>query len=663
MKHAAADMDGASNVTVFDPGFFLRFRPNTAMDMVNRLPGFSFDGGSGARGFSGTGGNVLIDGERPPSRGDSLSAVVARIPASAVERVEIIRGGAEGIDMQGRPIIANIVRKADAGVSGMARAWSDIGEAGGITAGGVLQMRRQSNGQLVEGELEARSGRSIGEERRWRVVPDGRVLMIGHKALLNKNEWLEMTGAWEGDALGGRLRVNGMAAVEGWRHDREEDLLLNAGGSEITAGEDDESEGEIGLRYTRTLPGGEALEVIAFQSYRANEGWGLYNTPSFTSGDNGEQTSGESILRASVGLPASGAWTFDGGAEGVFNFRDGAGERIYNGAPYRLDGDQNRVEELRAEAFGTATWAPLHNLSLESALRYEWSRIDAQVGGAASEKELGFVKPRMNLSWAPKSGHQVGLQVERTVGQLDFGAFASSASFDDAVFGVGNPEIEPEKHWVFDARYERQFGGQTSLVLSYMQRRTEDFLGRVVTELPPAAPGGNPVWVESTRNLDEAFRETLGVDATFELDKAGMPGGILGLGVDLADSRVNDPVTGAERALSGQDDWAWNFSLQQTLAGGDFRWSVTAYDNADSLSYSPRSISDGSGGPIINASVTWKPSPGWTLGASASDLAADPATFEKVFYDAPRHAGDVAYTEFRTVEHFRTLHFSVRRDF
>jgi len=53
-----------SNVTPYAPSFFAQFRPNTALDMILRIPGFSFDGGAFARGFSGTAGNVLIDGER-----------------------------------------------------------------------------------------------------------------------------------------------------------------------------------------------------------------------------------------------------------------------------------------------------------------------------------------------------------------------------------------------------------------------------------------------------------------------------------------------------------------------------------------------------------------------------------------------------------------------
>ncbi len=37
-------------VLVFTPDFFAAQRPNTALDMVNRVPGFSIDNGSGARG-------------------------------------------------------------------------------------------------------------------------------------------------------------------------------------------------------------------------------------------------------------------------------------------------------------------------------------------------------------------------------------------------------------------------------------------------------------------------------------------------------------------------------------------------------------------------------------------------------------------------------------
>ena len=43
-----------------------------------------------------------------------------RIPASQVERIDVIRGGAPGVDMQGKTVLANVIRKKGGGVRGLA---------------------------------------------------------------------------------------------------------------------------------------------------------------------------------------------------------------------------------------------------------------------------------------------------------------------------------------------------------------------------------------------------------------------------------------------------------------------------------------------------------------------------------------------------------------
>ena len=63
---AAAEQPAqATGVTPYVAAFFAAAQPNSAMDMIARIPGFSFDGGSGVRGYGGAAGNVLIDGQRP----------------------------------------------------------------------------------------------------------------------------------------------------------------------------------------------------------------------------------------------------------------------------------------------------------------------------------------------------------------------------------------------------------------------------------------------------------------------------------------------------------------------------------------------------------------------------------------------------------------------
>ncbi|MFL6689127.1 MAG: TonB-dependent receptor plug domain-containing protein [Alphaproteobacteria bacterium] len=100
-----------SNVLTYPASFFEEARPNTAYDMIARLPGFVFNNGNTARGFGGTAGNVLIDGQRPTSKTDDLQSVLTRMPAADVERIDLVRGGAPGIDMQGQAVVANVIRK------------------------------------------------------------------------------------------------------------------------------------------------------------------------------------------------------------------------------------------------------------------------------------------------------------------------------------------------------------------------------------------------------------------------------------------------------------------------------------------------------------------------------------------------------------------------
>src|SRR5260221_9703445 len=100
-------------VTPYAPSFFAGVQPSTALDMVQRLPGFTLDTGSNVRGFAGAAGNVLIDGARPASKDDPLDEILKRIPASQAERIDVIRGGAPGIDMQGKTVIANVIPRRD----------------------------------------------------------------------------------------------------------------------------------------------------------------------------------------------------------------------------------------------------------------------------------------------------------------------------------------------------------------------------------------------------------------------------------------------------------------------------------------------------------------------------------------------------------------------
>ncbi|MFT3724713.1 MAG: TonB-dependent receptor [Hyphomonadaceae bacterium] len=653
--------NAASNVTSYKPDFFTQFRPNTALDMIGRIPGFSFQGDSSGRGFSGTAGNVLIDGERPPSRGDSLSSIISRIPATGVERIDVIRGGAEGIDMQGQPIVANIIRKPDAGVTGSISSNINLTDEGKVSPNATLQMRNQADGQLLDGSITVTHSAGSGEATGQRINPAGVLIRQTETKSASTFDRVEATGAWETTWLGGKLRINGLVGADQFEGAGQDQLIV-PGGVQVSRSASETLSGEAGIRYSRNFEGGYAMELVGFQSLWSGNIEGIFNTPTFTSGSRSDDETGESIARATLRLPAFGDWTFEGGGEIVYNYSESRGSRSLNGAPFVLDGDTNHVDELRTDGFSTATWSPSPKLNVELGARYEWSRITADVGSLYSQKELMFLKPRVNVSWTPEEGHQVGLRLERTVEQLDFGSFASQAAFEQQIFGVGNADAEPEKNWIFNARYERQGGGQNSFVISYTHTEIDDVLGRAVIVIPPSPPDPE-LELEITRNTGRATRDELEIKGSLELDGLGLSGGIFNVGATLRDSTITDPVTSEDHTISGISPWSWNVSLQQTMNNGDFRWGIFLQDDADTKSWSPRLYTEQHFGTFLGANVTWKLPDAWTISTGFNNLISENAETSSIFYTARRSVGVPQYFSSSISDARRTAFFQVRKNF
>jgi outer membrane receptor for ferrienterochelin and colicin len=116
----------ASRTTVYQGSFFTQYAPRTALDIVQRVPGFSLDlgatqtqqGSVDVRGFSGTAGNVVINGSRPSTKAETLDVTLSRIPAQQVIRVELGPGDLFGSDYAGKSQVLNVVLSQQAGIDG-----------------------------------------------------------------------------------------------------------------------------------------------------------------------------------------------------------------------------------------------------------------------------------------------------------------------------------------------------------------------------------------------------------------------------------------------------------------------------------------------------------------------------------------------------------------
>src|SRR5690606_12438179 len=153
----------------YQAAYFAQYNPQTALDMVRQVPGFSLDGGEDRRGFSGAVGNLLIDGVRPSSKSQGVEGMLQRIPASQVVRLEVLRGAAVAGDASGQAILLNVVRTPTAG--------SGVYEAGfELTSRGVPAPRGELSYSGRNGNVEYTLAGSIFSQYRdlpgWRLFSD-----------------------------------------------------------------------------------------------------------------------------------------------------------------------------------------------------------------------------------------------------------------------------------------------------------------------------------------------------------------------------------------------------------------------------------------------------------------------------------------------------------
>jgi hypothetical protein len=557
--------------------------------------------------------------------------------------------------------VANVIRKPAGGVQGTFNTTQMVDEFGAFFPYAQLQLQKRYARHSLEGSVTLNAYDSDNRARGEWIDPDGVLIRRYRHVGQNHGMSYSATGVYEGEVAGGRLRLN-TRVQHFWNESGDVNRLLVPGGVEDQLFHGHGTSGELGARYSHTLPYAVELELVAFQSLADESSNEDFATPDFDSLSLSSERRGESIGDIKLKKSVSETLNLETGIEGVFNFSDNDNTYSLDGSQLNLSGDSSRVEELRGEAFVVATWRPRPKLTVEGGMRYERSTITAEGSAGGAENSLSFPKPRVVLTWNPSSHHQLLLRVERTVGQLDFGAFSSSASFNTGIFGVGNPDIEPDKTWTYEARYEYRFASRGSVLLQLTHDEISDLLSRVVVEIIP--PGETtPQIFDITRNLASATRNTLSFNTDLPLDKVGLTGGLLALRTSWQNAPAHDPVTGQPRNLSGTQANSWSVNLSQNLDARKLSWNIGASSGANHVIYNPRSITSFENMYRVGGSVTWKPREKLALTAGVNNANGGYNVSQFVLFDAPRPGGRPVYTEFSRGYNRSQFYLALRQGF
>ena len=648
----------------YPAAYFAANQPSTALDMVALLPGFRIQlGNSAVRGFSGTVGNVLIDGQLPTSKEEGVDALLRRIAASSVERIELIHGAA---DMHGYPVLANVVRNRNASLRRRAEAEGSITHYGTTSPKLALHLSRQGAESTLE--LSAAWGRDIGLQNqngfgtRARFLPDGTPLQLSEYSFPKLTNFAELSTSYRQPLWDGDLAI-GVVLKQGRDYSNVSERIYFPAASLATGLESNRARtGEGRLDYKRPLGDFGQIQMIAV--HRAQEQDEISQTTTVAGTDMARSRYNLREDVARLAWLSDGALKLEAGVEGAINVLNSRSTLTQGGAPVILPAANIRLEERRVEIFSTATWHINSVLMSELGARFETSTL-IQSGDSSLTKDLTFFKPRWQTTWKPAPGHELRLLLERQVGQLVFRDFASTTSLNSNIVTGGNKNLEPAHSWNISLAWERHFWARGSLVLE--ARR--EYISQVVDRVPVFA--GGKVF-SAVGNIGSGTRDVLQTNLILPLDELGLEGvTVKGEGA-MRRSRVRDPATGTYRPIVGSQTMGGTpFVVTTTseitydMPARNLQLGMTLHSHAGSQEFEYRidQISTSHHDYKFGVFAEYKPSPVWTMRVFGRDIAQTAAYRDRDVYSGLRGSAPLSFVERRKLSNGAVVGMNVQHDF
>ncbi len=637
---------------VFEPAYFAQFAPRNALDMVDRIPGFSISGGNdqGQRGLGQATQNVIVNGERLSSKSESVRDQLRRIPATDVVRIEILDGNATSIPgLTGQ--VANVVYTSN-GASGQFE-WTT-----GFRP-------HNTEAQLFGGEISVigSSGSldytvSLSNENN-RFGADGPVSITDRDGALIESQYSKLSGKFDNPKIstafsydfGGDVTANlNLSYGSDFFSRKEPETAIDSAGVTRTREalvEEDGPEYELGGDIQFPFGPGSLKLILLERFERDNYSSSVIDRLSDDSPPRGfrfEQTNGagERIGRLEYDWKLWGAdWQLSG--EAAFNRLDRR-SRLFELAPggefFQLAFPQGNggVTEDRYDASLSISRSLSSTLSVQVIGAMEFSTIE-QTGFAANSRSFKRPKGSFAATWKPRDDFDISVTLAKRVSQLSFGDFLASVSLNNDNQNGGNNELVPYQSYNVEIEANKTFGAWGSLKLEARKAWFEDFIDWF------PLPGGG----EARGNIGDADRLHLQANATINLDPLGFRGARVDLEVVKRDMNVIDPFTGLTRPFSYDQEGSFEIDFRHDVPGTDWAWGANL-DHFDQAPYARRfEIGREWEGKVFGSLfIEHKDVLGLTVRARANNLLGARDYFQRTVFDGPRPEGAVRFEEYRS---------------
>ena len=587
---ANADEDANSTV-VYNAKFFAQYSPVTAKDMLDRIPGVSLRNGGrggGGRGL-GTGGNLLINGQRIAGKDNSASDQLERITAAEVKSIEIIRDTTGALNVRGASEVINVILVAvESRSSTTIELINRLNHDGEFETGGSVAWSQQIGNFQALVNLRSRPNYENRDNREVRLGPDGELLgTLFQTTIRDKDEHNFSTNL--SYSLGPhRMQLNALVSEGDHPRPVRRDFVDFTGAGVVNSiqeeqVENEENNWEVGGDYEFNFDNGSRLAVLFVanneirnsvrERFEADPAEVGLSKNLFI--DSRREIS-ESIVQTNYNFSLSEGQSLRVGFEradtqlnsslliGSSFGTEPLSESVGGLSPLSsISNSGTKVQEIRYEGFAFHNWTLSGRSSLESSIVYETSEI-SQTGAVNKTRDFQYWRPSLDYRFNITDNFRFRATIERSVSQLSFSSFAATTNEDDRDLNAlaGNPELEPQTSWNYEAELEYRLpndGGVLSSSIAHTD--IDNYIGRIDATVDPDQP------LSATGNVAPAKRWSMFNRASIRLARLSLPDAILGVTIGLFDSEIIDPFLQTEQRLGGRGFVSINFRHDITPLG------------------------------------------------------------------------------------------------
>lgn len=658
-----------ANTSIYSANFFAQYNPRNALEMVERLPGFSYDKGSSVRGFGANAGNVLINGQRPTAKSGGVEGALIRLPAEQVVRIEILRGGANASEAAGQSMVANIISSKTK------------------TSGTWAIRSRQTQGVQIEHNLEAALSTQLGQ---WQtsfdadigVEPDYRTATIEERDQDNdlsagaaenyptSRRFAFANGEGAREVAGGQLTLNGHLGAENWSGDTSQNISAQPLPGNLAFDGDPDTfarlnetnktrSAELGIDWVFTNDDNWKLRLLGLglvddTHYSANyfQQKNLQQNPlpdplqaplpvnddSLQTGYVQDRLKSEVVARATYGKIGSSVFKPEFGFEVANNRLDTDAVSFVQDNPFaRVDGSAVVVEEWRGEAFANFAYEFNPTLTFEGGITSEFSQIKVS-GDANQQQSFQFVKPRLAANYQFNDDIRLTFEAHHQVGQLSFNHFAANSVAAEKRITAGNPDLTPDQISEITTTFDWSFSERGSFKLKLARQWREDILEQVV--LSTDEQGGLN---KGLGNAGKASTFVVTSELKLPLD-AVLHNGLIDIMWRTRHSSFDDPIIGDSRSISNYaTDWL-RVDFRQDLTKQQVAWGIDYFGSFKYNRFLVDEIQTIRSNKVVTAFIETTRFFGVKIQLQVARLNNARRPFERQFYDQTR-AGELTGSE------------------